>query len=147
MSRVFIFLLLATASFAADAIRVRVVGTPIEDSPVSLELRSGSDILDAVALVGGMTMSSSSRVMLTRGGEVSHVDIVATLRSPESPLVLKDGDLIAIPEHVIGTGYWQSYNSLLFECVIRRSHGLPMTGSWRKKMAALYDRARPAKKG
>ena len=142
MSRLFPFFLLAVVTLAAAPINVRVVSTTVEDSPVSLRLRDGSDLLDALALVGGMTMSSSSRVMLTRTGVVSYVDTVAILRTPESPLLLKDGDVITIPEHVIGTGYWQAYNSLLFECVVRRCHGLPITDSWRKKMSVLYERAR-----
>jgi hypothetical protein len=137
MLRALLFLLLATTAFAADAIKIRVVGSPIEGSPVSAELKPGSDILDAVALVGGMTLSSSHRVHLTRKGESRSIDLVAALGALESPVLLEDGDVVGVGEHVMSLLPWEAFNALLFECVYRRSQGLPMTDGWKRKLSKL----------
>lgn len=145
--RALIFLLLASISFAADTIKIEVVGTPIDGSPLSLDLHAGADILDAMAVVGGMTASSSSSVVVGRGKERYVVDTLGLLCSLDKSFQLQDGDRIAIPEHIIGTGYWERFNSLLLERVARRHHGIPMTDAWRKKAATLIQRNGKKKEG
>jgi hypothetical protein len=140
MLRVFLFLLIAANVLAAGTINVRVIGTPIEGSPVSLELKSGADILDAVALVGGMTLSSSRRVHLTRNGESRVVDLVTALGSLGSPVLLEHGDVIGVAEHIIGDPSSETINALLFECVFRRCRALPMTDQWNRKLSKVLQR-------
>jgi hypothetical protein len=142
MIRVFLFFLSISISVSADTIKIQINGTIIEGSPLVVELRAGSDILDVMAVAGGMTASSSSRVMLTRAEQRYVIDTVELLCIPDREFLIQSGDIISIAEHMIGTGYWERYNALLFERVIRRHHGLPITDIWRKKAFTLYEKTR-----
>lgn len=139
-----LLLLIALPAIGAESINVRVTGTTVENSPVALELKAGSNILDALALAGGMAMSSSYQVHVARKGESYLVDTIGTLRTPDAAFRLEDGDTLMIPEHMMGTLPWEAYNALLFEYGLRRSHGLPLTERWRRNASALYARTHKA---
>jgi hypothetical protein len=142
MKLIYVYLLSAiciTAAASASEITIKIGGAVYASGNqielIESTLPKGSNLLDALAFAGGASEAAALKTVHIKRAigskmERFEVDAIKCLQDPAAALLLKNGDMIWVPEIIDGYPAPHYFNRLLFEWKYLKSNHLELPSYW-----------------